>query len=113
MLFPLQSGLCLTLDIRSFINFAIFNFLSNLPVVNFPLHLIKIVKDLLLSLFASLVELDQVVNFMHLPIGPLCAPHPIQAILDIDARKRDSFVPHLKQLDNFGAVETGRLFLVT
>ena len=106
MLFPMKSGLRLALDIRSFINFAIFDFLSYLPVVYFSLHLIKIVKDLLLSLFASLVKLDQVVNFVHLPIGPLCAPHPIQAVLDIDTRKCDCLVPHLKQLYNLRAMET-------
>ena len=105
MLFSLKSGLCLALDIRPFINLAIFHFLPYLPVVNFSLHLIKIVKDLLLSLFASLVKLDQVVNFMHLPICPFRASHPIQAILDIDARKCDRLVPHLKQFNNLGAME--------
>ena len=97
--FALNCGDCLAFDILPVDNFALFDLLSELSIIDFFLHLVEVVKDLLLSFLACYVEFNHVVKLLLLPFFAFCRFHRIQSVLDVDSGKSDRLMSNREHLD--------------
>ena len=82
------------------------------PLVDLLFHVVDVFEDFLLSLVASDVHENEILDIILIPVRSLVHLEPVQARLNLRAGEGDRFMPHSEHFEDFVAVEACRLLFV-
>ena len=102
----------LTLDIVPLIAPVTLDSLLHQAIIDLFFHHVNVLEDFLLSLLASHVHKNEILDIILVPLRFLGQPETVKDGANLRTGKSYSFVAHLEHLYQLGTVEAGRLLLV-